>query len=218
MKWASLALILIAGGLALGSPFLDFLAPNEKIWLVELTNQQDVKLLANGAKTLWYQWQTWIYIALFCLLIVTIGSLISGFIKNSVDQQLSEKKQNLNKQIAELKQSKSEFEKEITQQIKREFAWERQSIDIMTQDALDKEQRATVALTRAEGINKATNHSLNAQDRKNHSKLSQRDRLSGQKIIIVEYLDKVEWKLSDGSHLTYAKLLELAKNYQNHKK
>jgi len=213
MKWAFLALILIAGGLAFGSPFLDFLAPNEKIWLVELTSQQDVKLLANGAKTLWYQWQIWIYIALFCLLIVTIGSLISGFIKNSVDQQLSEKKQNLNKQIAELKRSKSEFEKEITQQIKQDFAWERNSIDIMTQDALDKDQRATVALTRAELINKKTNHILKAQDRKNHSKLSQRDRLSGQKMMLVEYLDKVEWKLSDGSHLTYAKLLELAKNY-----
>ena len=218
MKWTFLALILIAAGLALGSPFLDFLAPNEKIWLVDLSSQQDPKLLANGANTLWYQWQVWIYIALFCLLIVALGSIISGFIKNSVDQQLSEKKQNLNKQIAEIKWSKSEFEKEITQQIKQEFAWERQSIDIMTQDALDKEQRATVALTRAERINKATNHSLNAQDRKNHSKLSQRDRLSGQKMMLVEYLDKVEWKLSDGSHLTYAKLLELAKNYHNHKR
>ncbi|MEL0630732.1 hypothetical protein [Psychromonas aquatilis] len=218
MKWAFVALILIVAGLALGSPFLDFLAPNEKIWLVDLTNEKDIKLLANGAKTLWYQWQIWLYIALFILLIVTIGSLISEFIKSFVDQQLSEKKQDLNKQIAELKWSKSEFEKKMTQKIQKELAWERNSIEIMTQDALDKEQRATVALTRAERINKATNHSLNAQDRKNHSKLSQRDRLSGQKIIIVEYLDKVEWKIPDGSRLTYAKLLELAKNYHNNSK
>jgi len=211
--WGILALILVGIGLALGAPFLDFLAPNEHIWLVDLTDQKNPSLLANGAETLWYQWQTWLYIAIFCFILVLIFSIISRFIQGYVDQELSEKKQRLDKQIEELKESKSNFECKKTEEIKQSLASKKISIEIMTQEALSTHKLVTAMRTEAERINKSTNNSHKAQNRENRSKLAQRDRLREQKRLIAEYLPKSGWKFSDNSPVTYASILKLAEDF-----
>lgn len=213
MKWAILAIVLVGFGLLLGAPFIEFLAPSKNIVLVNLPEQQPPVVLARGAETLWYQWQAWFYIALFSLILVLIFSIAAGLIKAFVDQKLLEKKQKLDWKIAELKRSQLKFEKEKTREIEQRFSSERNSIEIMTQEALDTDQRAMDALARAERINKATNISHRTQNRENRSKLAQRDRLRSQKMQIAAFLDEAGWKFPDGSLVTYAALAKLGKQH-----
>jgi len=215
MKWGLLVLIFASIGLVLGSPFIEFFAPDKNIWLVDLTNQGNPNLLASGAETLWYQWQIWLYIGLFCLVVILLGGIILGVILGYIDQEFSEKKRKLDVQQAELNRSKSQFEKEKTQQIMQDLAHERHTIEIMTQEALDTDQHATAALAKAERINKKTNLSHKTQIRENSSKLRQRDRLRDQKLLVIEYLENVEWKLSDGSRITYTMLVNLGQKIRD---
>ena len=56
MIWGFLTVIVVGLVLLFAAPFLDFLTPDSTIWLVDLSNSNDPILLAQGAKTLWYQW------------------------------------------------------------------------------------------------------------------------------------------------------------------
>ena len=213
MIWVVLAIFLVGIGLIFGSPFLDFLAPNENIWLVDLTDQQNPNFLAKGAETLWYQWQSWGYITLSCLILIILGCIITAFTHLYVEQQLSENKRKLDEQTEALKRSKIEFEKDITKQIKQQFANERRSLNIMTQEALDTDECGRKLKIEAERLNKSTNNSHKAQNRETRSKLAQRDRLSEQKRLIAEFLPNSGWKFADDSPVTYASILKLAKNF-----
>jgi len=217
MKWGFLVVILIGTGLLFGAPFLEFLMPDEKIWLVDLTDQQNPTLLANGAKTLWFQWQGWAYIALFGAAIAALLGIILNVIQKLTDRELSEKKEALRAQTAEFKRSQREFEKNMTEQIRKGFAHERNTLEIMTREALEADEQARETQADAERINKITNNNNRAQSRENRSKLAQRDRLGEQKRVISQFLDQAGWTFVDGSPITYAAIHKLAKNHDEQK-
>ncbi len=190
--------------------FLDYFSPSDDIGIAILESDH-WQIVAVGKSTLWYQWQIWIYIGLFCIVVAILCGLSYGIIQIKIEQQLSETKQKLDEKIAEYKRSQAEFEKEKTLQIKQGFAHERHSIEIMTQDALNADEHARAALSKAEHINKTTNHSNKAQNRKNRSKLAQRDRLSEQKRMMSEFLLQSGWTFQDGTPITYSAILDLSR-------
>lgn len=52
------------------------------------------------------------------------------------------------------------------------------------------------------------------QEQSNRSKLAQRDRLSVQKKLLVNYLEHSDWRWSTGEKVTYQELLREAQRYQ----
>ncbi|MDE1240528.1 hypothetical protein [Vibrio aestuarianus] len=60
-------------------------------------------------------------------------------------------------------------------------------------------------------LNKQTNLSNQRQEKSNRSKLAQRDRLSEQKRLLVNYLEHSNWQWNTGEKVTYQSLLREAK-------
>ncbi|ELR64626.1 Hypothetical protein C942_02319 [Photobacterium marinum] len=214
MMWAVLVVLLVGIGLVFGAPFLDFLAPEAGILLVDATDTKNPIILATGSATLWHQWQVWLYLGLFCLILVTLCNVIAGFIQSYVDQGLSDKKQKLDEQIAEFKRSQTLFEQQRTQEIEARLAHEYQRLEQMEHDAITSETRARTLKNHAEQINKATNLNHDKQKRENRSKLAQRDRLREQKRLLAEYLPHSGWKYADGTTPTYHDLLKEAQDFE----
>ena len=214
MMWAVLVVLLVGIGLVFGAPFLDFLAPEAGIWLVDATDTKNPVILATGSATLWHQWQVWLYLGLFCLILVALCSVIAGLIQSYVDQDLLEKKQKLNEKIAEFKRSQAKFEQQKTQEIKARLAHEYQRLRQIEHSAVTSENRARALKNHAEQINKTTNLNHNRQNRENRSKLAQRDRLREQKRLLAEYLPLSGWKYADGSTPTYNDLLKEAQDFE----
>ena len=209
-------IVLVLSGLFAFTSYLDYLAPSDNIGIAILKSDQQKEywqIVTVGKSTLWYQWQLWLYIGLFFLLIVILGGLFLGFIKKISDQEIIEKKQELVDQIEELKRTQIEFEQRKTEEIEKEFVRKRLSIEKIREEALNTNKQGKLALIEAERINKRTNHSHKSQDRENRSKLSQRDRLREQKRVIAKFLQISGWKLPDGTLFTYNSLLNYARKY-----
>ena len=208
--------VIVLSGLFAFTSYLDYLAPSDNIGIAILKSDQQKEywqIVTVGKSTLWYQWQLWLYIGLFFLLIVILGGLFLGFIKKISDQEIIEKKQELVDQIEEFKRSQVEFEQKKTKEIEEELVQRRLSIEKIREEALNTNKQGELALREAERINKRTNHSHKSQDRENRSKLSQRDRLREQKCVIAKFLQISGWKLPDGTPFTYNSLLNYSQKY-----
>lgn len=215
MIWTLLILVLVAIALAFGAPFLDFLAPGDEIWLVNTIDKNHPEIMATGAGTLWFQWQSWLYVALFVLVLVILGSVTSAFINKLADHEITEHKAELKKEIAEYKRLQCEFKEKTTKEIERNLASEQARIDSRYNEVSEERANAYRLKLDAAEFNKQTNIANKGQQRENRSKLAQRDRLSEQKKLLSEYLEQSGWKFSDGELITYSSLLKLAKQSKN---
>lgn len=214
--------VIVLSGIFAFTSYLDYFAPGDNIGIaISKSDQQGEhwQIVTIGKSTLWYQWQIWIYIGLFFLAVGLVGGIlftyIYGVILGHVEQKISGKKQKLDEKIADYKRSQAEFEKKKTQQIELGLAHKEHTLEIMIKDALDADEHARAALSKAERINKTTNHSHKAQNRENLSKLSQRDRLSEQKRVIAKFLQISGWKLPNGEPFTYNSLFKYSQKYDS---
>lgn len=214
MIWVILALILALAGL-LGAPFLNVLAPGDNVALAVFDPETNkYAIVATGSETLWHQWQTWIYIALFVLVLVIACNVIAGFIQSTVDQAIVDKKQNLDEKIAEYDRLQAEFKENTTREVKHLLVAEQQRVDQRYNDVRAESAHSRALKDHADRINKKTNIENKRQSRENRSKLAQRDRLSEQKRQIAEFLKQTGWTFQDGSPITYHALLELAREFE----
>lgn len=210
MIWVITSIILVVLALAFGAPFLDFLAPSDDIWLIDSTDSKNPILLAKGADTLWEQWQIWLYIGLFVLVLIALGSIISAVIQNYTDVEIDEKKKALQEEIDKYEDLQNHFKDQTHREVAEAMAKERKRIE-------DLHQKAVNTRYEANQINKETNFENNRTKRETQSKMAQRDRLSEQKKLLVKFLDESGWTFKDGSPITYSALLKLARYYEENK-
>lgn len=211
MIWGFLTVIVVGLILLFAAPFLDFLTPDSTIWLVDASKSEHPVLLAQGAETLWFQWQSWIYILLFCVAIVYIcGFFVSAFRKFSDEAVLKERKKAAQK-TEELERLKREFKNQITQDVQREHREEDERLRRRAHELSAMLSQAEVTRVESEKSLKVANHIVNRQHQETQSKLGQRDRLSEQKKLIVNYLQNSNWQWTDGTKVTYQSLLREAK-------
>ena len=211
MIWGFLTVIVVGLILLFAAPFLDFLTPDSTIWLVDASKSEHPVLLAQGSETLWFQWQSWIYILLFCVAIVYIcGFFVSAFRKFSDEAVLKERKKAAQK-TEELERLKREFKNQITQDVQREHREEDERLRRRAHELSAMLSQAEVTRVESEKSLKVANHIVNRQHQETQSKLGQRDRLSEQKKLIVNYLQNSNWQWTDGTKVTYQSLLREAK-------
>ena len=226
MIWIILGLVILLIAALFGAPFIELLAPNNNIYLIQyLPETDDTHLLAQGVKTLWVQWQSWGYIALFCLTLCLIGAVTSSIIRERINQKIKDEKSTLDGLIREQRTLNDSYrikvEKEVREALENEYRakreWlERKNIEqYQIGEQLKTERKINENIKdRASKLNKETNISNQKQERSNRSKLAQRDRLSVQKKLLVNYLEHSDWRWKTGEKVTYHSLLREAKRSQ----
>ncbi|MDF4345980.1 hypothetical protein P3386_24385, partial [Vibrio parahaemolyticus] len=119
MMWGFLTVIAAALVLLFAAPFVGFLTPEDAIWLVDTTNQSNPSILAKGASTLWYQWQSWSYIFIFCLVTALILGVMFNTFRTFSDASLIEAKQKLAQKSEELEKFKQQYRQQMEQDVLR---------------------------------------------------------------------------------------------------
>ena len=225
MKWVIFGLIILLVAALFGAPFVELLAPDANIYLIQhIPESNDSILLAQGSETLWAQWQNWAYIATFCLIVCLVGSVISSMFQEKTNLEIEERKATLDAKIKEQQTLNDSYRRKIEQKVREEFENEYQEKREWIQkknteqyrisEQLQKERQINENLReRATILNKQTNLSNQHQERSNRSKLAQRDRLSEQKRLLVNYLERSDWQWSTGEKVTYQSLLKEAKKH-----
>ncbi len=205
-------LLLLIGVLLLGAPFIEFLAPSSQIILFDSTDPTNPIILAQGANTLWYQWQIWGYLVVVTIMIVSLCALITSYAKKHTDKRISERIKQLSDQIVQNQKEHREFKEKTLKELKQSLDIEQKKIDdryekvryerIKTEELHNKNVQIKIEMT-----------NLNKQQIKEvDSKLAQRDRLSEQKKQISNFLNTADWKLNEETKITYALLLKLSQN------
>ena len=216
MIWGLITVIVIGLLILFAAPYLSFLAPGDHIWLVDTTIKEDPVLLATGSETLWIQWQSWIYIFIFGLVVAFILGLIYNGIRTFSDETLLEAKQELTRKTKELEDIKREYQNQVEQQVVNKHSKETNRLNRKENEINGiKQQTENKEVELQDRIRKA-NHVHRRQNQQTQSKLGQRDRLRTEKKIIAEFLDKIDWKFSDGTKITYTALARLAKKHKDH--
>ncbi|MDW2062375.1 hypothetical protein [Vibrio sp. Vb1076] len=193
------------------APFVGFLTPEDAIWLVDTTNQSNPSILAKGASTLWYQWQSWSYIFTFCLITACVLGLIYNAIRTFSDETLIEAKQKLAQKTEELETLKRQYRHKVEQDVLRAHAKESERLKNKEYE-LDHIQHLTAEQqNESQERMKMASHAVRHQQKVTQSKLGQRDRLSNEKKLLAEYIEEMDWKFTDGSKVTYSALVKLAK-------
>ncbi|HCE2223152.1 TPA: hypothetical protein NJ360_004564 [Vibrio parahaemolyticus] len=211
MMWGFLTVIAAALVLLFAAPFVGFLTPEDAIWLVDTTNQSNPSILAKGASTLWYQWQSWSYIFTFCLITACVLGLIYNAIRTFSDETLIEAKQKLAQKTEELETLKRQYRHKVEQDVLRAHAKESERLKNKEYE-LDHIQHLTAEQqNESQERMKMASHAVRHQQKVTQSKLGQRDRLSNEKKLLAEYIEEMDWKFTDGSKVTYSALVKLAK-------
>jgi hypothetical protein len=225
MKWVILGLVILFFAALFGAPFIELLAPNANIYLIQhIPEKNDSILLAQGPETLWAQWQNWTYIAVFCLIVCLTGSVISSMFQEKTNLEIEERKATLDAKIKEQQTLNDSYRRKVEQKIreeleneyqeKREWIQRKNTEQYRISEQLQTERQINENLReRATILNKQTNLSNQHQERSNRSKLAQRDRLSEQKRLLVNYLEHADWQWSTGEKVTYQSLLKEAKKH-----
>lgn len=216
MIWGLITVIVIGLLILFAAPYLSFLAPGDHIWLVDTTIKEDPVLLATGSETLWIQWQSWIYIFIFGLVVAFILGLIYNGIRTFSDETLLEAKQELTRKTKELEDIKREYQNQVEQLVVNKHSKETNRLNRKENEINSiKKQTENKEVELQERIRKA-NHVHRRQNQQTQSKLGQRDRLRTEKKIIAEFLDKIDWKFADGTKITYTALARLAKKHKDY--
>ena len=213
--WGLAVVIAVATGLYVDVPFLNFLKPGYDIALVQLHSSGKADILSQGAETLWYQWQSWLFIALFCLVTAGISAIVIGLINEYADEKIIEKRQVLDEKIKALERSKETFEREKIEELETYYQREEKRLADIESSTWEYRSQGNKLRQEAEEINKITNVANNRQSRENRSKLAQRDRLREQKKVLAKYLDQAGWTYTDGEPITYESLLREARKAAN---
>ncbi|MDF5688403.1 hypothetical protein P3748_24820 [Vibrio parahaemolyticus] len=216
MIWGFLTVIVVGLVLLFAAPFLDFLTPDSTIWLVDLSNSNDPILLAQGAKTLWYQWQSWVYIFLFSLMTAFILGLIYNGIRTFADETLLKAKKELAKKTKEIENIKREYQGQVEKDIVNKHAKEAKRLNKKENEIYAIKQQTENKEVALQKQIRIVNHAHRRQNQQTQSKLGQRDRLSAEKKIMAEFLDEIDWKFTDGTKITYTALARLAKKHRGH--
>jgi hypothetical protein len=214
MIWGFLTVIVVGLVLLFAAPFLDFLTPDSTIWLVDLSNSNDPILLAQGAKTLWYQWQSWSYIFTFCLVTACVLGMIYNSIRTFSDASLIEAKQKLAQKSEELEKFKRQYRQQVEQDVLRAHSQKAEQLNRRERELDTIQNQAARQQTESSERLKLANHAVRRQHKETMSKLGQRDRLREEKKLITKFLEQIDWKFSDGSKITYSALKACAKRHQ----
>ena len=127
-----------------------------------------------------------------------------------------EAKQELTRKTKELEDIKREYQNQVEQQVVNKHSKETNRLNRKENEINGiKKQTENKEVELQERIRKA-NHVHRRQNQQTQSKLGQRDRLRTEKKIIAEFLDKIDWKFSDGTKITYTALARLAKKHKDH--
>ena len=210
----SLFILSILSLLLFHSPFLRFLAPSNRIFLVDYSDPYAPIFLAQGSEILWKQWQSWVDIILSIFVFSIILSVVFNVIWLFTDEQISETNKKLEQKMQELDELKIKYKQEVDKEFQqfyenRETQLVRREEKLFTlRDQVRREQRNNLALK------EELRHQTNRERKKTQSKLAQRDRLRTQKKEIVYFLEEANWTLSDGQKLTYNLLSKLAKKHK----
>jgi len=221
MKWGLLTVLVVGLALLFGAPFLDFLAPSENIVLTMFNpDTEKYTIIATGAETLWYQWQSWAYIVSFCLVLSLCLGSIDHLIRAFSDRALIAAKQKLAKKTQGLEQLQREYQHHVEQTVRHEYREEATRLTQQERLINELQQEVSELYMGSREHLKMANNATRRQQQETQSKLGQRDRLRDEKKCIAEFLDQINWTFTDGSKLTYSALKKLAKENENkaHKK
>lgn len=203
-------LLLLIGVLILGAPFIEFLAPSSQIILFDATDPTNPIILAQGANTLWYQWQIWGYLVIATIIIVSLCALITNYAKKHTDKRITERIKQLSDQMVQNQKEHREFKENTLKELKQSLDMEQTQVD-------ERYEQVRYERIKAEDLHNKTVHmkiemtNLSKRQMKEvDSKLAQRDRLSEQKKQISNFLNAADWKLNEETKITYALLLKLS--------
>ena len=216
MIWGLITVIVIGLLILFAAPYLSFLAPGDHIWLVDTTIKEDPVLLATGSETLWIQWQSWIYIFIFGLVVAFILGLIYNGIRTFSDETLLEAKQELTRKTKELEDIKREYQNQVEQQVVNKHSKETNRLNRKENEIYAIKQQTENKEVALQDRIRIANHAHRRQNQQTQSKLGQRNRLSAEKKIMAEFLDEIDWKFADGTKITYTALARLAKKHKDH--
>lgn len=203
-------LLLLIGVLIFGAPFIEYLAPSSQIMLVDVTDSTNPILLAQGANTLWYQWQIWGYLVIATIMIVSLCALITNYAKTYTDERISERIKQLSDQIVQNQKEHKEFKEKTLKELKQSLDMEQKQVDERYEQVRNERIKAEYLHNKTVQLKIAMTHLSKRQMKEVDSKLAQRDRLSEQKKQISNFLNTVDWKLNEETKITYALLLKLS--------
>ncbi|WP_421299589.1 hypothetical protein [Aeromonas veronii] len=214
MIWGFLTVIVVGLVLLFAAPFLDFLTPDSTIWLIDTSNSMKPVLLAKGSETLWFQWQSWSYIFIFCLVTALILGLMFNTLRTFSDKSLVEAKQKLAQKSEELEQFKRQYRQQVEQDVLRAHSQKAERLNKRERELDTIQVQAARQQTESSERLKLANHAVRRQHKETMSKLGQRDRLREEKKLIAEFLEQANWTFTDGTKITYSSLKEVAKRHQ----
>lgn len=216
IRMFAIAVVVFIGAI-IAAPFLPYLAPDNSIYLVQQSQSGQWNILAQGQNTLWFQWQSWLYIGLFTLSTCALISLINSLFVEWSDKELSKKKAEVEeekKHYQELQQSyKEQCRKEADEALKET----RESVNKLYEKSERAKFLANEKLSHAEQINKRTNLNVDQERRETRSKMAQRDRLREKRKNLAQLLESGVFTYNDGSVITINELDKIAKRYVEEK-
>ncbi|KYX48651.1 hypothetical protein, partial [Vibrio parahaemolyticus] len=170
MIWGFLTVIVVGLVLLFAAPFLDFLTPESTIWLVDASNSMKPVLLAQGSETLWFQWQSWSYIFIFCLVTALILGVMFNTFRTFSDASLIEAKQKLAQKSEELEKFKRQYRQQVEQDVLRAHSQKAEQLNRRERELDTIQDQAARQQTESSERLKLANHAIRRQHKETMSK------------------------------------------------
>lgn len=191
-----------------------FLAPwitENNLVLVEVSGES-ANIVARGFDTLWYQWQSYIYIVLAILILAGLCGFIFSLARQHSDKNIKQQRQQITDIRLELIADKKSFRDRKTAEIKTNLEQEFAEITQVKNEVLEERQLASDTWYDVKNQTRLNEISNNHQQRRNRGAINQKRRALNKQNIIENYLDHAHFSVN-GQTLTYQHLLQLSKEY-----
>ena len=216
IRMFAIAFVIFIGAI-IAAPFIPYLAPDNSIYLVQQDQSGQLHILAQGQKTLWIQWQSWLYIGVFTLCLCALISFLNTLVVKWSDKELSKKRTEAEEEKKRYQELQQSYKKQCRKEANEALKETKRNVEMHYEESKKTKLLANKKLSHAEQINKRTNLSFDRERRETRSKMAQRDRLREKRKNLAQLLESGVFTYKDGSVITINELDKIAKRFIDEK-
>ncbi len=212
IKYIGYTAISVIFAFLLSVPFLPDFIPSTDIVIAKMGSDNTAEILARGVETLWFSWQSYVYIFLASLVAYAITTIVMSWISAENNSRTKQLQESLEEQIASLKKTEETFVDTQTKKIRKQLDRQYQHLTDRQESCNNAQRLLNESQEQAAKLRRQTDKNNDYQAKLNTGALNQKRRAVKQKRLIIEFLEAKEWRVND-KLLTYARLLEMSKEF-----
>lgn len=211
-----LSFIIIAIIIVIVTAPFNFLAPDDSIYLIKALDNGKLDFLAQGPKTLYYQWQSWLWIGLILMVIFFISLMFLIFIFRIFDTRYDEIEKEKQETIDEYEELMQNLEKRLKVKIEQELKERINFGEALIEEAREIDSRTDQKIRNSQYRIYQAEKELTDATLKMNAFSNQKKRIKKRETLLKDYLNHKKYKIKTdiGQEIvTFDLLMKLARKH-----